>query len=327
MGHGYQPLTQEERAQIAILKHDGKSNRQVARLLGRHPATIGRELKRNAGLRGYRPKAAHDKAKERARRPRYRKMTPDIAAYVEKHLRLDLSPEQISQTMAGATGVRVSHERIYQHVLEDKQRGGDLHHHLRINHKRRYRRRNRRKGDWRTKIPNRVDISLRPASVEDRSEAGHWEADLVKVGGGHLVTVVERSNRFLLLGSVPCKRADQVHAELLRLLGPYAGQVRSITYDNGPEFSRHETLNDRLGRSSYFARPYHSWERGTNENTNGLIRQYFPKSERRASIDSDKVSFVQDRLNRRPRKTLGWRSPLDVFQASSAHGRTVALET
>jgi len=327
MGRTYQPLTQEERAQIEILKKDGRSNGHIARCLQRSRSTIGRELRRNAGLHGYHHKSAHRKARQRRSKPRHRKMTPEIIDHIEARLKQRFSPEQIRNTMQQEVGLRISHERIYQHVAQDRQNGGELYRHLRINHKRRYRRRNRRKGVWRTKIPHRVDIDLRPAEVESREEVGHWEADLVKVGGGHLVTLVERSKRFLLVGQVLRKQADLVHDEMLRLLSPYRAWLRTITYDNGPEFSCHERLNEALGCSSYFAKPYHSWERGTNENMNGLLRQYFPKGERSASINSDKVQQAQDALNRRPRKSLGWQSPLNAFSALLATGGTVALGT
>jgi IS30 family transposase len=309
----YQPLTQEERAQIEILKRDGKSNVSIAMLLNRHKSTIGRELKRNRSPNGYHHLAAQRKANQRRQKPRYQKMTPRAVEHVESQLRQNLSPEQVSNTMVPSVGIRVSHERIYQHIARDKQNGGSLYQHLRINYKRRYRRRNRRKGLWRTKIPGRVDIDQRPADVENRQEVGHWEADLVQVGGGHLVTLVERSRRFLLVGSVSRKHAGLVHDEMLRLLRPFSNWVRTITYDNGAEFSRHEQLNQALGCGSFFARPYHSWERGSNENMNGLLRQYFPKHERGQQINSDKVRFVQDELNRRPRKTLGWKNPMESF--------------
>jgi IS30 family transposase len=321
------PLTQDERTKIYTLKKEGRSNAYIANTIRRDPATIGREIKRNKSERGYRPQKAQELADQRRKKTRYRKMTPDVIRFVENKLQEDLAPEQISNTMRQEIECRVSHETIYQHIARDKQNGGKLYTHLRINHKRRYRRRNRRKGDYRTKIPNRIDIAERPTQVEKRQEVGHWEADLVQVSGGYLVTVVERSTRLLRVGSIPFKRAEMVGDELYRLLHPYRDWVKTITYDNGTEFSDHERLNRRLGCGSYFARPYHSWERGSNENANGLIRQYFPKGARGGVIDQSLVAVAESRINSRPRKTLGWRSAAVAFASISYLSCAIATGT
>lgn len=320
----YAVLSEAERAQIECLKKAGLTYTKIAENLGRHKSTISREIRRNAGKRGYRCRGSQIKSDERRKMPRYRKMTPALTEYIDSKLKVQLSPEQISNTMWAETGQKISHERIYQHVAQDKGNGGDLYRNLRINNKRRYRR-NRAKGDWRLKIPNRTDIDFRPKAVAARCEAGHWEADLVAINGGYLVSVVERSKRLLLLGSAPNKRADTVCAEMHRLLRRFKPLVKTITYDNGPEFSQHERLNELLGCASYFAKPYHSWERGSNENMNGLLRQYFPKNAIGSQMSSDNIQLAQERLNHRPRKTLGWLSPLQALFAANFFRPTVAL--
>jgi len=198
---------------------------------------------------------------------------------------------------------------------------------LRINNRRRYRRK-RNKANWRLKIPARIDIAERPASIEERQTFGHWEADLV-CGGGYLLTIVERKSRYALIGEVPQKSAGLVSQEIIRLLQPYAPSVKSITYDNGPEFCKHGDINSWLQCQSFFARPYHSWERGSNENTNGLLRQYFPKTKAIGFGNSDKISFVQNRLNERPKKVLGWKTPKQILGelGYSTEPLTVALRT
>lgn len=327
MGRIYRHLTKEERIQIVTLLRENKNQSYIARLLHRSRSSISREVSRNSGLRGYRAKQAHDKAEERKRKPRYLKMTSEIQSHIEQKIKEDWSPMQIANTMNQSVHCTVSHERIYQHTAEDKRAGGELFKHLRINNRRRYRR-NRNKANWRTKIPARVDIEQRPASINERQDFGDWEADLV-CGGGYLVTLVERKGRFTLIGEVTHKRADLVANEIIRLLRPYAAQVKSITYDNGPEFSSHSTVNLALDCTSYFAKPYHSWERGANENVNGLIRQYFPKGEKIGKDNSDKIALVQNRLNERPKKVLGWKTPKQIFleQGMNTESLTVALGT
>ena len=318
-GVQYTQLTDDERIEIYALKKAGNSKRAIARALGRDPKTIREEIARNTGGCGYRPKQAHAKSIERRRKPRRpTKMTPEAVEFIEAKVREDLSPEQISALMAEAGFDPVSHERIYQHIYQDKAAGGDLAAHLRIVTKKKRRKRYGKK-DWRGRIPGRVDIDQRPAEVEKRDEIGHYEADLVvgKHHKGFLVTLVERTSRFTLVGHVERKTSESVTAEIERLLRPHAAGVLSITFDNGREFAGHLDVAAALGCRTYFAKPYHSWERGTNENTNGLLRQYFPKGMDLRGVGAEQLEFAMNRLNHRPRKVLGFRTPAAVFSGGA----------
>jgi len=329
MGMLYSQLTEGERNQIYALKQARVSHRDIAKILIRNVSTIGREVWRNRGRRGYRPRQANLKAQERRRRGRYIKMTPEVIAHIEEKVREEYSPEQISCTMRGNVGIKVSHERIYQHIWQDKDRGGDLYHNLRIAGVKKRRKRYGKK-DWRGKIPNRVDIDQRPAIVDKKTRIGDWEADLVSGvhHRGFLVTLVERTSKYTLIGQVTRKNSKEVTTEIVRLLGPYKDRVQTITYDNGLEFAGHESVNERLECRSYFAKPYHAWERGLNENTNGLIRQYFPKGMNLREVSREKINFVMRQLNHRPRKTLAFKPPHDIFvQCESIGFARVALES
>jgi IS30 family transposase len=315
VGTSYTQLTDEERIEIYALLKLKTSMREIARQLGRDHKTIREEIRRNSGLRGYRPKQAHAKAMARraiARRPS--KLTAQVLAHVEARLREDLSPDQVAATMAPSGLPPVSHERIYQHIWADKRRGGQLWKHLRVASGKR-RRKRYGKRDWRGRIPGRVDIDQRPAHVRKRREIGHWEADLVsgRHHRGFLVTLAERKSRLVLIGHVTRKQAGAVTAEIHRLLAPHAAKVLTLTFDNGREFAGHQELARSLGCRTYFAKPYHSWERGTNENANGLIRQYFPKDMDLRQVEPERLEEVMRKLNRRPRKTLGYATPAEIF--------------
>jgi len=320
MGQHYQQLTKDERNQLYALRKARIPMTQITELLGRSRPTLYRELKRNTGRRGYRPRQAQHLAAERERlKTRPRKMTPPVVAYIQEKLRLQWSPEQIAGVMKtdpDGPGLSVSHERIYQYVWADKRNGGTWYKHLRHSSKKRRKRYGSK--DSRGKIRNRVDIEQRPAVVEKRVRLGDWEADLVSgaAASGHLVTLVERISRRTKIGFTTTKFADEVTEEILRLL---AGEVvETITFDNGKEFAGHERIAATLDCQCYFAKPYHSWERGLNENTNGLIRQYFPKKTSFAAITAEQIAFVEHRLNRRPRKCLDFKPPDDVYFALAA---------
>lgn len=246
-------------------------------------------------------------------------MIPAVVDHIESRLRMEWSPEQISQTMKSDIGVRVSHERIYQLVYQDRLKGGDLHTHLRRAHKKRRRRCHpaNHRGS-RGRICNRRDISERSPLVETRLTVGHWEVDTI-IGAGHkgaVVTLVERATRFALIAPVKSTGAEEVTLAIITMLYAYRHIVFSITADNGKEFARHEEIAQALEADFFFARPYHSWERGTNENTNGLIRQYLPKKEALDELDEAKAAFIQDRLNNRPRKILAFNTPSGVLKAN-----------
>ena len=329
MGKCYNQLTEGERNQIYALKQENVSNCRIAMILRRDPSTIGREIRRNHGERGYRPKQAQRKAQERRKIPRSLKMTPEVIFYIEEKLREEFSPEQISCTTRGSVGISISHERIYQYIWHEKKHGGDLYLKLRIAGVKKRRKRYGKK-DWRGKIPNRIDIDQRPEIVEEKTRIGDWEADLVSGAHhrGFLVTLAERKSKYTLIGHVKQKTADEVKREIVRLLSPNKEWVHTITYDNGREFSAHELINKGLNCQSYFAKPYHSWERGLNENTNGLIRQYFPKGMDLRNVSSEELAFVMDRLNHRPRKRLAFKTPHDIFVKSESNGfARIALGT
>jgi len=326
MGRKYVQLTEGERNQIYALLQEKVTLRRMGEILGRDVSTISREIWRNKGSKGYRPKQAQKKAVERQITTRKKKMTPEVIAHIEDKLKEEYSPEQISNSMERDVGLRVSHESIYKYIWKDKKQGGELYKCLRIAGGRKTRKRYGKK-DWRGKIPNRIDIDQRPAIVNEKTRIGDWEADLV-CGSKHqwfLVTLVERKSKYTLIGKVRKKNSGEVKVEIAKLLAGIKEQVKTITYDNGREFAAHEFINELLDCQSYFAKPYHSWERGLNENTNGLIRQYFPKGMNLKDVTREEIEFVMSRLNNRPRKTLDFKTPNDIFANESKDFTRVAL--
>ena len=305
----YTQLTQEQRYQIYALLKMKHSQTEIANVLGTHRSTISRELKRNQGKRGYRPNQAHQFALQRRKKARKR-ITTEIWTLVEEKLREDWSPEQITGRFK-EENIAISHEYIYQYVYADKRADGDLWKHLRCQKKRR-----KRVGsyDRRGKIPNRKSIEERPELVDRRTRLGDWEVDLVlgKDHQGVLVTLTERKSRFTLLRSVASKQAHRVTQAMIALLN-WVPELESITADNGKEFAAHQEISQALSVDFYFAHPYSSWERGTNENTNGLIRQYLPKSRSLKNVSMQEETMIMDRLNLRPRKCLDFRTPFEVF--------------
>ena len=313
----YTQLTQEQRYQINAMLKIGHSQTEIAAVLGVHKSTISRELRRNRGKRGYRPQQAHGFAQQRRRKIIPNRIPTETWTRVEEKLRQDWSPEQVSGWLKKNTETAVSHEWIYQYIYLDKRAGGDLHKHLRCQKKRR-----KRVGDYdrRGKIPNQVSIEERPEIVEKRERIGDWEADTIIGAGkrGAIVTLVDRKSRFTLLKQVARRTAAAVEDAILDLLKPYQAATNTITFDNGKEFANHQAIAQKLQADMFFAHPYASWERGTNENTNGLIRQYFPKGSDFSSITDDKISFVKERLNTRPRKCLDFQAPAMVFSQASS---------
>jgi IS30 family transposase len=322
---GYTQLTQEERYQIYILKKAEYSQTQIAELLERDKSTISRELRRNRGLKGYRPRQAHNLALRR----RYDKAQPRIGnpvwQLVEALIRDEWSPEQIVGRVEMEQGVSISHEWIYQHVYTDKRSGGNLYRFLRCQKVRR-----KRYGLYsrRGTIPNQISIDERPAIVDAKRRFGDWEGDTVigKSHRGALVTLVERKSLYTVIRSVIHKTAAAVRAAVVDGLAPYIDRVHTITYDNGREFTDHEGMASDLETRIYFAHPYASWERGLNENTNGLIRQYFPKDRDLRTVTTREIEKAMDKLNHRPRKSLGYRTPYEVF-FNTRTSLTVALQS
>jgi len=316
----YHQLTQAQRYQIYALKKTKHSLAEIAAVIGVHKSSVSRELKRNRGKRGYRPQQAQELKLGRRSKSVFR-ITAKAWAVVEKLLRQDWSPEQISGRLKKEQAIGISHEWIYQHILADKQAGGDLYRHLRCQKKRRKR---YGKYDRRGKLPNCRSIEERPAIVHARKRLGDWEVDTI-LGRKYkqaIVTLTERKSRFTLLTKVKRRTAQAVRKQVCRMLLPVKNKVHTLTSDHGKEFADHEQIAQRLELKFYFAHPYAAWERGTNENTNGLLRQYFPKKSDFQSVSNKELEQAMTRLNFRPRKTLRFKTPFEVFYHSS-----VALTT
>jgi IS30 family transposase len=315
----YQQLTYEQRCQISVLNRSDLSQKAMAAIIGVSQPTISRELARNSGQRGYRHKQAQEKAAQRrqaARRPT--KMLPPLVTLIESKLGLEWSPEQIAGWLKLNQKRSISHESIYLHIWRDKRTGGDLYLNLRQQGKKYDKRRNGQ--STRGQIINRVGIDERPRVVDNKSRIGDWEIDTV-IGKGHsgaLVTIVERKMKFTVSAQVMSKSAADVTQATIRLLRPYKDLVHTITADNGKEFAYHEKISKALKAKVYFAHPYSSWERGLNENTNGLLRQYFPKSTDFKLVTQAEVNRAVKRLNARPRKDLGYKTPKQLMNAVRA---------
>ena len=317
----YSRVTREERNHIHRWRQESLGVREMAARLGRSPSSISRELVRNTGRRGYRPRQAHHLAQERALRPGPRRFTEEVRLDAEARLREGWTPEIISGRARLEGRAWVCKETIYKHVYTDAKLGGDLWAHLPRSRRKRRRRCPRQEGRGRGRIPNQRMIDTRPASVETRRQAGHWEGDLINGAHntGNLVTLVERTTRFTLVGRTDNKEATEVRAVIEACLALLPVGIRlSVTFDNGKEFAQHEALARSLGLDVYFAKPYHSWERGTNENTNGLIRRLYPKQSSFASIREDELARIDRYLNDRPRKCLGWKTPREQMAACLA---------
>ena len=308
----YTQLTREQRYQIYILSKAGHLQNFIARELGVHPSTISRELERGRGRRGYRPKQADELAAGRKQK-RYRARISAVTwALIESLVRQDWSPEQVSGWLAKEQQSSVSHERIYQYIYADKAMGGTLFQHLRCRKKRR-----KRYGsyDRRGQMPNCRSIEERPKIVDQRKRIGDWEADTI-IGQNHqqaILSLVERKSKLCLLKKVERNTAEAVGRAIEELLRPVVGRVYTITSDNGREFANHQSIEKSLKAAFYFAHPFAAWERGTNENTNGLVRQYFPKGSDFSKITDSDIQWVTARLNNRPRKRLNYRTPQRVF--------------
>lgn len=308
----YTQLALVERYQILALSVAGRCLSEIAAELGRHPATISRELRRNRQAGDYNPEQAAALARQRRRDKPRRRIGEQIRTAVQLLIGWDWSPEQVSLWLAAEPGLSVSHEWIYQYIYADKRNGGSLHTHLRCQKARRKRYGGR---DRRGVINNRVSIDERPGIVAERSRLGDWEIDTI-VGArrsGVLLSLTERQSRDILLAKLACGSADEVVYATLGLLAPLIDLTYTITADNGKEFSGHEDIARVLEAQFYFAHPYAPWERGTNENANGLVRQYFPKSRDFSTITQEELDHAMERLNNRPRKCLGMQTPNQVL--------------
>jgi len=318
----YTHLSSHERDLVAVLRSRGQSLRQIARVLGRDPGTISRELRRNAPpiyTGYYLAHKAQQRAETRNRRAhqRPRLKSARVRHYVARRLRAGWSPELIAGRWTRRhPDCAISHEAIYQWVYAEARPLVPCL--VRAHRSRRYRGYVRGK-HRRVHIPSRVSIQQRPAVVERRRQVGHWETDTMisRASAAALQITVERTARYTRLAALPRKGAREMRQALTRRLSQYPrGLRRSLTYDNGSENTEHVQTNRVLGSRSYFCEPFHSWERGTVENTIGLVRRFFPKRTDLAQVSKAQVQSVERWLNHRPRKCLGFQTPAEVFKSA-----------
>jgi IS30 family transposase len=315
----YRQLTPEERYMLAALRRQGLNQSQIARSLGRHRSTVCREVRRNSTRADghYRPFTAQERTNgRRSRSRRNSRFTAADFALVEQRLCRQWSPEQVAGHLRRAGLLSISHETIYRHVWRDKKAGGTLYTHLRGSRKRR----RKRYGayDSRGRLAGKRMISERPSEVEAREVAGHWEVDTVMGAGGRdcVVTLVERKTGLVLVGKLADRTKESFNRRVVRLIRRHEGAFKTVTADNGTELHGYERIERLTGATFYFARPYHSWERGSNENANGLLRQYLPKGESMAGLSQHQCNAIARKLNTRPRKRLGFRTPLECYNES-----------
>lgn len=327
----YQRLTLQQRYLIETLYQQQKTQQYIARQLGVSQSTVSREL---AGQAKHQPRQLYQAQQAQIQAVRAKKRLPyklkgSLLTTVLTRLRDRLSPEQIcGELQRQAKAKRLHHETIYRYIYHHQKTAlsqsadhEDFTQYLRIRHRKHYKKRG--KPARRQLIPNRVSIEQRPVIVETNTEMGHWEADTV-IGKGHagaLLTLVERRTRYVLMVKLGSKQAGPLATAAIKALRGSGLPIKTITFDNGLEFACHESIGRALGAATYFAHPYHSWERGLNENTNGLIRQYIPKSCPISIVRPTDVSWIEDQLNQRPRKSLGYLSP-----AEFAHNELYALQ-
>jgi IS30 family transposase len=320
----YTHLTEQERYCIFHQQSARFSNAEIGRRLKRHRATVGREFKRFRRhpswpyCRQYFPEGADRLAGERRAKPRGCRWSGHrpLLAYVLCKLRQEWSPQQISGRLPGDfpndQNMRVSHQSIYQYIKSDRLAGGSLW--KRLRQSRKLRRKPYGSGPRRRRIPDRVGIEQRPRDAESRKRLGHWEADTMLARNGRLATCVERKSRYVLIARLPGGKAVEFNTAAIRCFKKIPSRWRkTITTDNGSEFVEHKALGSRLGFKTFFANPYSSWERGTNENTNGLIRQYVPRETDLSKLSYQRVARIAAKLNNRPRKCLGYRTPAEVL--------------
>jgi transposase, IS30 family len=315
----YRQLSPEERYMLAALRRQGLNQSQIALSLGRHRSTVCRELRRNSTRADgrYRAFTAQERANgRRSRSRRNSRFTAADFARIDELLRRQWSPEQVAGHLARAGLLSISHETIYRHVWKDKRAGGLLYTHLRGARKRR----RKRYGayDSRGKLAGKRSISERPLEVETRQQTGHWEIDTVMGSGSKdcIVSLVERRSGLLLIGKLADRTTASLNRRVIGIIRRDNAAFETVTADNGTEFHGYERIERRTGVVFYFARPYHSWERGSNENANGLLRQYLPKGVSMAGLSQQQCNAIARKLNTRPRKRLGFRTPLECFDES-----------
>lgn len=314
----YKQLTQEERYQIYALMKANHNQKNIANILGRSASSISREIKRNKGLKGYRPKQAQRlMLHRRVTASKSIKITNVVKGWIEDLLFQDLTPEQIAGRLALEGKIQLHHESIYRYIYQDKANGGHLYQKLTRackKYKKRY-----GSYDKRGQLVNRISIDERPDIVDSKSRIGDWEGDTV-IGKGRknaFVTMVERKTLFTVVKRIESKHADITADALIASMMHLKASVHTITLDNGKEFAQHERIGNALDASVYFAHPYSSWERGINENTNGLLRRYFPKGTDFMMLSEEEIQTAVNKLNHRPRKTRGYKTPYELFTGQS----------
>lgn len=311
----YRQITSGERYAIQALRKQHLSLTAIAVQLGRAPSTISREIRRNLSSQGrYTPfKADQQTRARRSRSRRNARFRADDWILVDHLIGLDWSPEQVSGWLARHGLLSISYETIYLHIWLDKRQGGELWRHLRQALKRRKRHHGH---DRRGRLAGKRHISERPAEVEERSVIGHWEIDTMKgddQGRHTVVTTVERASGYLMIGKLARHTAAETTERCIELFSRHEGRVATVTADNGSEFHSYSKIEAATGVEFYFATPHHAWERGLSENTNGLIRQYLPKRTSMAHVTQDDCEAIADKLNTRPRKRLGYRTPEECY--------------
>ena len=316
---GYSQLTHGERYAMANMLHQGYSYRAIGQVLGRSTSTISRERRRNATWHdgNYRAEKAQQYAMARRRRTRKgSQFTPGQWLAVERLLRRKWSPQQIVGRRRGSGQRTMSKETIYRHVRRDRRRGGELWRQLRIMSK--FGRKHRGSPATRGRLMGKRHISERPATVQARAELGHWEGDTVMGADQRhcVLTLVERVSGYVVMRKLSARTKEQAAAALSQAIERLRGQVKTITLDNGTEFHDYALVEKASGVKFYFATPYHSWERGTNENTNGLIRQYLPKGTCLRGLEQRQCTAIAAQLNNRPRLRLGFKTPREVLARS-----------
>jgi IS30 family transposase len=314
----YRQITYAERYTLGLLRRQGLSPAAVARVLGRHRSTIVREVRRNRTRHdgGYRPQLADWYARgRRSRSRRNRRFTAAEWDRVEALLRREWSPEQVAGWLRRHRLLAISHETIYRYIWADKRHGGTLYLHLRG--ARKQRRKRYRSYDSRGRLAGKRPITARPAAVEKRTQVGHWEVDTM-LGAGQagpcVLSLVERKTGYVLLGKLRRRTTTEVNRRATQLIRHQRRPVRTITADNGTEFHGYAALERTTGTRFYFATPHHAWERGTNENTNGLLRQYLPKGQSMTRLTQHECNRIATQLNTRPRKRLRYRTPEECYE-------------
>lgn len=316
----YTQFTRDERVSLATLLSSGVRQKDIAARIGKGASAVSREIRRNSGMDGvYRPGAAHRKTKERRTRAKYEankiERHPELRRKILKKLHRYWSPEQIAGELKRRVGCAViSHETIYDWIYAERP---DLKRYLRCRKGKYYRKRGTKLREKQREEGKKTRIDLRPVIVEERTRIGDWEGDTMmgRDKQARILTHVERKSGYLMADKIDAVRARAVaERTAIRFKKLRRSERRTTTYDNGPEFAEHDRIAKTTGMAIYFAHPYHSWERGTNENTNGLLRQFFPKHIDFATITQKDIDEKVRLINTRPRKRHGYLTPVEIFR-------------